>query len=310
MARLISSSDPTTTSLEECCEALAIWGFDPAEEESLSHAANWLKRLGNDRNFFGDMLVERLTGRDPLGAEGPAMQGAGPNRFVLAPPGRGNFSITADIWPAAEETALRASGPTAFGYGQAHDHNFDFVSLGYFGPGCEVDDYEYDYEAVAGWSGEPVALRPLGRSRLAPGRLVHYRAHHDIHTQHAPASLSVTLTLTHAHAAQGWRDHYLFDLEAGQIIRTLGHGPSETFLRIAVALGGEEARDLARDFGRSHPSDRMRVQAWRALASVAGDDAAQDALWREAEGGGSRFVAATAANYRSELERRADRVED
>ncbi|KMS55179.1 transposase [Novosphingobium barchaimii LL02] len=296
MARLIESNDPTTASLEEVCDALTVWGFDPAEEESIAHAAHWLQRLGNDRDFLGDLLIGMLAGRSPAGEDG--IDVGETNRVVLATPGRGNFSLSASIWPSQEENILRASGSEAFAYGLAHDHNHDFLVLGYFGPGVEFENYEYRYDPVEGWRGEPVDLLPFGRSRLAPGSLFHYRAHRDIHVLHPPQSLSVALTLSHEHAAKGWMDHYLFDVEAGRIARVLGHGPSEAFLRIAVALGGEEAKDLAARFGRHHPSDRMRLCAWRALAASAGSGEAQDAVWAEAEACGSRVVAAASAARR------------
>ncbi|AXB77675.1 hypothetical protein [Novosphingobium sp. P6W] len=296
MAWLIESTDPTSASVEEVRDALAVWGFDPAEEESIAHAAHWLRRLGNDRDFLGDLLIGMLAGRPPAGEVG--IDVGETNRIVLAAPGRGNFSLSASIWPSQEENVLRASGPEAFAYGTAHDHHHDFLVLGYFGPGVEFENYEYRYETVAGWRGEPVDLHPLGRSRLEPGALFHYRAHRDIHVVHPPQSLSVALTLSHEHAAKGWMDHYLFDVEAGCIARVLGHGPSEAFLRIAVALGGEEAKDLAARFGRHHPSDRMRLSAWRALAACAGNREAQDAVWAEAEACGSRVVEAAAAARR------------
>jgi hypothetical protein len=299
MARLIAAPDPTSASLAEVCDALAPWGFDPAEKESVAHAANWLRRLGNDRDFLGDLLIDLLAGRAAAGRA--AIDAGETNRIVLAAPERGNFSISADIWPSADEHALPAGGTNAFAYGLAHDHNHDFLVLGHFGPGKQCDDYEYAYGAVSGWNGEPVDLRPLGRSRLEPGRLLHYRAHRDVHVVHPPQALSVALTLSHEHAARGWMDHYLFDLGEGRVARVLGHGPSEAFLRIAVALGGEEARDLATRFGRHHPSDRMRLSAWRALAGVTSERAAQDAVWAEAEACGSRVVTAAAARRRALL---------
>ncbi|MAC58368.1 MAG: hypothetical protein CMH85_08840 [Novosphingobium sp.] len=134
---------------------------------------------------------------------------------------------------------------------------------------------------------------------LEPGRLVHYRARRDVHCQHPPETLSVSLTLSHAHGAQGWTDQHTFVPIEGsvggfRIASIAGHGPSETFLRVAVALGSEEAGELARHFGKRHPSDRMRLTAWRALAGAAPDREGRDAIWREAEAAGSRAVAAVA----------------
>lgn len=304
MAKVITVHDPTIANLEECVEAISTWGFDPTEEESLAHAANWLKRLANDPQFLGDALVEMLTGQGPATVDVEARPGLGSNAIMLAESECGNFVIGADIWPSVMDHAVLANGPEAFGYGRLHDHNFDFLRAGYFGPGCEVDNYEYDTGTMTGWLGEPVSLHSLGRSRLGPGRLFHYRAHRDVQCQHPPKSLSVTLTLSHVHGAQAWSNHHTFERGEGaagafRIAKVQGHGPSETFLRVAVALGSEEASDLAYRFGRHHPSDRMRLTAWQALASVAESGEERDEIWGKAEGSGSRLVAEVAKRRRA-----------
>lgn len=303
MARTIDVRDPTPASLEECIDELSAWGFDPAEEGSLSHAANWLKRLGNNPDFLGDVLIAMLSAQGPVSAAAPLLQYAGANHVLLARPRRGNFVLTADIWPSATDHVLRASAPQALGYGLVHNHNTDFLTLGYFGPGCDVDEYTVEPEALAGWQGEPVVLRSLGRMRLDPGRLVHYRFASDVHCIHPPEALSASLTLSHLHGARSWDSHYVFERVSGdagtfRVAAVRGDGSSETFLRLAVALGGEEARDLAFHFGRAHPSDRMRLTAWTALAGAAADLGARDAIWREAEETGSRAVAEAAKRQR------------
>lgn len=301
MASVIAARDPTPASLDECTRALANWGFDPREKESVSHAAHWLRRLGNDRKFLGDLLVDMLSGLAPAPAGADALASPGPHSIMLATPGRGNFFIRANIWPAASDPVMRASGPGAFSYGQAHDHNYDFLTLGYFGPGYEVEDFEYDRGDLTGWAGEPVQLRRLGRTRLVRDRIRHYRAHRDVHRLFPPASLSVSLKLAHTQAAQSWLDHYVFDPEAGRIASVHGHGPSESFLRVAVALGGGEAKELAVHFGRTHASERMRLHAWEALASSAGDAEERDQVWRAAETSGSRLVAEVAKQRRGRV---------
>ncbi|MCJ2178562.1 transposase [Novosphingobium album (ex Hu et al. 2023)] len=304
MATTIEVRDPTPASLDECIAELNAWGFDPAEDTSLSHAANWLKRLGNNPDFLGDALIAMLTRSGPARADMPLPQGSGTNRVLLARPQRGNFILAADLWPSSADHVLRASAPAALGYGIVHNHNVDFLTLGYFGPGYEVDDYTCDPDTLSGWKGERVLLRPCHRYRLEPGRMVHYRRIRDVRSLQPPASLSVSLTLSHVHGAQSWDSHCIFEPVKGSkagfcVTKVLGHGPSETFLRLAVALGGDEAADLAYRFGREHPSDRMRLTAWRALAGAAPDDHARDTVWREAEMSGSLAVAEVAKRQRA-----------
>ena len=297
MPRVIELADTARASLAECVDALTARGFDPDEEESLNHAALWLRRLGNDRDFLGDILIRELAQRHREEALDNAY---GPQVVMIAPP-NGHFFMRANIWPSLDDHMVRASGGDAFVWGLPHDHNFNFLTLGYFGPGYWSDYYEFDYEEVVGYRGEAVpSLRFVERSRLEQGKLMLYRAHVDVHSQLPADSLSVSLNIMHTTGAQGWLDQYRFDVERGEIGAIITPGPSEAFLRIAVGLGGQESLDLAHRFARNHPSDRLRLAAWDALASREADPAARDALWRQAAGAGSRLVAMEARTRRAE----------
>ena len=238
--------------LEECVARLERTGFDPRDEGSLAHAAGALAGLAANRNFLGDLLIDRIAG----GCD-QRESAYGPQALMLAGPSNGWF-LRANIWPARADPAYRASGAASFVYGLPHDHNFDFLTVGYFGPGYVSDYYEYDYESVCGEAGEPVDLRFVERSALYKGRVLHYRAHRDVHCQHPPDSLSVSLNICAAHPAQGWFDQYRFDLEKGEIAGVLNASANEVMLRIGMALGSDAARDCAQHFATEHPSAAMR----------------------------------------------------
>ena len=111
---------------------------------------------------------------------------------------------------------------------------------------------------------------------------------------------SVSLNVMHAGGAQGWLDQYRFDVERNEIAGVLNTGASEVFLRLAVGLGNDEARDLAETFARTHPSERMRLIALDAQAGLL-DMAERDALWRRAEQSGSHLIAGEARRRREAL---------
>ena len=297
MPRVIEYVDDATCTLGDCLAALDSEGFHPYDEDSLMHGAKWLRRLGNDHSFLGDLMLEELK-QGAAAAEEASAYGA--QVMMLSALGSEYF-LRANFWPSADEHMFRASGAAAFSYELPHDHNFDFLTLGYFGPGYASDYYEYAYDKVAGAIGEQAGLRFIERSTLDPGKLMHYRAHVDVHSQLPPQSLSVSINIMHAGGAQGWLDQYSFDVGRDQIARVISPGGSEIFLRVAVGLGCPDARDLAENFSRSHPSDRMRLTALEAQAGVLGV-AERDALWRRAEGSGSRLVALEAQRKRAELE--------
>ncbi len=294
---LLQAEGAGACTLDECTAALESAGFDPLDEGSLLHAAGWLRRLGNDRDFLAGILIAELKQRH---TEDDGRNTYGPPVVMLSPLG-GEFFLRANIWPSRDEPLFRASGAGPFVYQLPHDHNFDFLTLGYFGPGYWSDYYEYDYERIAGAVGEPAGLRFVERARLEPGKLMHYRAHLDVHSQLPPDALSVSLNVMHAGGAQGWLDQYSFDTERNEIAGVLGPGASEVFMRIAVGMGGEAALDLAETFARSHPSERMRLTALEAQAGVF-DLAERDALWRRAEDSGSRLVALEARRRRTALQ--------
>lgn len=296
MPRVIACEEEGVIGLDQCVDALARDGFDPRVEESLMLAALHLRQLGNDRRFLGDLIARELADRESV----PDAQSYGPQSIVLSPARSGAF-LRANIWPSETDQPLVASGRAAFQYDLPHDHNFNFLTLGYFGPGYRSDYWEYDYEAAIVYREQRVPLVPKGRQQLTPGKLMLYRAHVDIHRQLPPESMSVSLNVMHVDGACGWLDQYAFDVEQGTISDRLGAGSSEAFIRIAVSLQSEAACDLAERFGRTHPSDRMRYACWEARAAVAQNETARDALWREAEGAGSLLVAKEAARRRREL---------
>jgi hypothetical protein len=297
MPRVIDYADDAACSLGDCTAALNQAGFHPYEEESLLGAAQWLRRLGNNRDFLAEVMLDEL--KDAAAGGGEEASAYGAQVVMLSPLGR-EFFLRANFWPGRNDHVFRASGQSAFSYELPHDHNFDFLTVGYFGPGYASDYYEYDYEAVAGVIGEAAGLRFIERSTLDPGKLMHYRAHRDVHSQLPPESLSVSLNIMHSGGAQGWLDQYSFDVEKDEVAKVISPGGSEIFLRVAVGLGHANAMDLAENFAQNHISERMRLVALEAQVGVL-PLAERDALWRRAEGNGSRLIAGEATRRRAAL---------
>jgi hypothetical protein len=297
MPRIIDCDDQQLIDLEGCIDAIAVKGFNPNDETSLQNAALNLKRLGNDTDFLGDILMDELANRHRDASTDSAY---GPQAIMLSD-ARHGFFLRANIWPSETDNVFAASGAHNFSYGTPHDHNFDFLTLGYFGPGYVSDYYEYDYDSVAGFAGEKAGLRFIERSTLDPGKLMHYRAHRDVHSQLPPESMSVSLNVMVIDPAQAWRDQYSFDTEKDEIAGVLNPTSTEVFLRLAVGLGDENALDLAERFGALHPSDRLRLAAFEARDMLCDDVGGRDQIWREAEQCGSRLVAHEARIRRSAL---------
>lgn len=217
MPRLIEVECAEQCELDECITGIAATRFDPACGEGITAAALWLRKLTNNRTFLGDLLIEEIK---PHHRDTAVESGYGPQAIVLSRKCNDVF-LRANIWPSEHDHCFQASGAQTFVYGIPHDHNFSFLTSGYFGPGYLSDYYEYDYESVAGYEGERPKLRFIERSQLGPGKLMLYRAHVDIHSQIPPESLSVSLNVMHVDPAQNWFDQYGFDLEQGAITSVL-----------------------------------------------------------------------------------------
>ena len=294
MPQIIDIPTDVDCSLGKAEEALSTLDFDPRDEESTREAAYWLKRLNNNRGFLSDVLLKRLKNEGKSKIE----SGYGPQAIILSPL-RGRMFLRANIWPAKDDLCFKNSGAQTFVYGVPHDHNFSFLTSGYLGPGYQSDYYTYDYEDVTGIPSERANLRFVERSALSQGKVMLYRAHLDVHSQLPPESLSVSLNVMHVDPAQCWYDQYGFDPDADEVTKVLSPNATEVFLRTAVAGGSTEALDYAKWVGVTHPSERLRLASFEARAGRINDMAERDRIWREAEGCGSRMVAAIAGTRRS-----------
>lgn len=301
MPHVIHCDDSASYSLAEACDHLDSMSFDCNDEDSLSHAVLALKRLANNRHFLGDLLVGQLTSD---GGRSTGFSAAYSPQAIVLSNQRNGYFLRANIWPAERDGIFAASAARTFVYGVPHDHNFNFLTVGYFGPGYRSAYYEYDHSSVVGYVGERPGLRFIELSALAEGKLQLYRAHRDIHEQIPPECMSVSLNVVEANEMSCWHDQYGFDLDDGSITGLINPNGTEAFLKIAVSLGGEEALCLAERFGRTHPSHRIRLASYDARAGALTDRAARDAVWAEAERvSGSLRVRHEAAARRRALER-------
>ena len=117
--------------LDELADALDADPFDPRDLAAFAARGAMLARLGRNRTFLAslaiDELKERCAGQNAVNAYGP--------QVIMLRPANGRYVLRANLWPAAQDTVVRTSGPTPFSYDLPHDHNFSFLTVGYLGPG-------------------------------------------------------------------------------------------------------------------------------------------------------------------------------
>ena len=262
MPRLIGPPASPAFDIEEVTARLDERGVDLTDEVSIARCADLLAGLGLNPDFLADRVLVALKASyaDQLELNRYSAQ-----VFLLHRSPRG-FYLRANMWPSERDSVFTASGPAAFSYGVPHDHNFSFLTAGYFGPGYVSDYYDYDPETVDGRLGEPLNLKFVERSSLSKGKIMLYRAHRDIHSQLPPESLSVSLNIMDEGEHVPWRDQYIVDLQRGTIAKRPTLTSSEMLLRCAVHLTGN-GKDVAEEFAKAHPVPRVRANAIGALAA-------------------------------------------
>jgi hypothetical protein len=264
--------------LGDLVEALESGPSDLNDDECLASFAPSLRKLANNRSFLGDLVIEELKQR----CGGQTEQNRYNAQVILLHRGNRKFLLRANFWPAEADSVVVNSGTDAFFYGQPHDHNFSFLTVGYIGPGYWSDYYEHDYERAAGFIGEKAKLRFVERSRLAEGTMLLYRRHRDVHSQLPADSLSVSINIMAMSPATEFLDQYGFDLQSSQIRTIVNRSTLEPLIALAGHLGGENGRDFVEHLAESHPSERIRFAAWKAKAAATGGPDERAAVYDEA----------------------------
>lgn len=263
MPRLIETESSEAIELGDLVEVLKARRFDPDDEAALAAFAPALRALGNNRRFLGDLAIEELK----RSCSDQVRRNQYTAQVILLHTAPG-FAVRANFWPAAGDSVVVNSGTAPFFYGVPHDHNFSFLTVGYWGPGYWSDYFEYEYSHVAGFTGEAAPLRFVERSRLAEGKVMLYRKFRDVHSQLPPDSLSVSLNILAQSSGADFCEQYRFDLERRQIAGIVNNNALEALVKLAVHLGGGNGRDLVDSFAAGHPSDRIRFAAVQAQASA------------------------------------------
>lgn len=235
-------------------------GVDLGTDDGVHRAAAALAALAGNREFLVDRAIMELKDN--------CIRQQDDNRYsaqvLMLHRVVGRYFVRANFWPSLDDPVVQASGTEHYFYHVPHDHNFDFVTVGYSGPGYRSRWFEYDHAAVSGYVGERAGLRPVEQGALTQGRLLHYRAHVDVHDQIPPQALSISINIVPESTMAVWRNQYFFDVDADCITGLPTISQAEVALRIAAAFS-DNGRDVVEQMALHHPADRVRWRAWRAM---------------------------------------------
>lgn len=237
--------------------------------DDMEQVAGWMASLARDPGALARMIVDGLRDLRRFQADNDFK----PSTLMLH---RGEgYSIRAVLWRPPDDL----HPPDIFSYYETHDHNFDFFTVGAFGPGYRTHLYEYDYDSVQGVPGEKIRLRDAGETGLPPGKVMYYYGSRDIHTQLPAPSISASINLLLPKTDPAHRRQYEMTLEetpegihgrliAGRVDRL---AQERILFQSAAALGNVKTHILLREIARDHEAAETRALAWQALLTCSKD---------------------------------------
>lgn len=249
--------------------------IDLSDLDSVMLAAPMLEALARNKKLLTDEYSKYLKAICD-GREGEDGVVYSPSSTILASSKTKPFAVRANLWPSmSDEKKLRSIESSVFSYEIAHNHNFNFMTANYFGPGYETELWEIDDLAnMEGVVGESVKLNYLGRTRLHTNKQMFFRRSKDVHLQLPPESLSVSLNLLISDEIDELTDQLFFDLSTSKIS---GHPKvciaslRASLLEFAGLLGDLNTADMLVELAHKHPCQRTRAAALSGLIGMLGD---------------------------------------
>ncbi|MFN3620216.1 hypothetical protein [Sphingorhabdus sp.] len=265
---LISDLDEKRKIGPEECLALAGELIRENSVEAIWENSWILRALANDRNFLINRYNERLKSYW-AGDERDKYQ---PQSLELANNNR--FYIRSNIWmPLSASSKTLEFEQKLFAYEIPHDHNFQLLTVGYYGPGYPTDIYEYDSCRVIGAVDEEIEMSKKTETVLSPGRMIFYRQSRDIHIQHTPPEMSVSLNLSLSDPSYDLIPQYVFDVNAKKIVGGAGdlHSNRLFLLDVFKAVNDGNTVEILSDFVRYFDCPRTRAVAFQVLGEIEPD---------------------------------------
>jgi hypothetical protein len=265
MASTIYIEDASEIGLEEYLDYVET-SLDLNDFSSLEGGAPMFKRLLNNKNMLRDRVnTELKSWRD-------FQRDNGYSGMVLLLAANEQYVIRANIWkPAAEYSREWLSDDQVFSYLNVHNHNFSFMTGGYFGAGYNTSIWEWDEGGRERGGGEHVDLRFLEHTSLPEGKIMLYRTTADIHRQEHASALSISLNLM-VRPPPGGPKQYRFDLETSTISSSsLAEATTRMAIcDIAAMIADENTTQILSDIAGSHVQPAARRSALGSLAKIKG----------------------------------------
>lgn len=233
---------------------------DPDDSESVLASAEMLHHLGSNKSLLNNFILEpakRMTLDSQAGNQ--ALEAS----LKLAETRDDRFLVRANIWKIPEERGgSLGHEKRLYSYDAPHDHNFDFLTFGFYGPGYTTDVWQYDYHSDL-QTGDKVDLKYVGRDSLQSGDIMFYKKSRDVHAQYPPEDLSISINLLVKARDVATRQQFYFDVRSNTVAGMVV-GPTlrrKELMDIAGALAIQDAVEPLIEIAMKYPCKRTRHAA-------------------------------------------------
>ena len=273
MALTLHSDATEALTLEEFMSIVSAT-LDPRDPDSIAQCGTHLHALSLNKSLFDGIIQDAISTSDVSRGFQESFNGYREMTFLLGKCPKRKFFVRANVWkpPVAVAGDLNLQNDI-YSYNLAHDHNFDFITVGYYGPGYNTRIHEYDYRRVEGRIGEHVELNYLEDTTLPVGKVMMYRRSVDIHTQLSPPDTSISINLMVQPPLDEYREQYGFDTSSSTIADYV-EGPVNyqvSLLSLAATLGGDDFIEPLIAIAQNGVSGRTRAAAIDAVLKISPD---------------------------------------
>jgi hypothetical protein len=270
MAITIPMHDESAISLEQYVDYVER-EVDIRDFESVLASGRNLRRLSMNKELVPNIINEAILGILNKSRRTTYT----PQSFIIAKTSQGY--VRGNIWPKVSiSEKIRSREAEVYSYLVAHDHSFDFVTCGYFGPGYTTRIYEVEPNTFLGVPGAKVAMKFLEETSLPMGKVMVYRAHRDVHIQYPPPSLTVSLNLMCCNANRMGGEQHFFDISGGTVTGNPDvnlQSRRAKLVELAALVGDDITVQLLLDVVRKDTNHRVRAAAIKGFVERARDGA-------------------------------------
>jgi hypothetical protein len=245
--------------------------IDPSEIDSLIECVEPIQMLSNNQDFLIDKINKGLS--DFVDFQKNNTHSAQTISLFTCE----KFYVRVNAWPKTNNVWQ----DELYRILQAHDHNFNFLTVGYHGAGYTTEIWEYDYNSVIGYEGEKVDMKFLESTSLPKGKAMIYRQSQDIHAQFPAQEYSISINVMPATREVLKKEQFWFDLSKKEIKSIAASAGTGRYLMLELAkqFGNSETINIVERISQEHQLPYVKTRALDTLAFLTNS---KEEVWNRA----------------------------